>query len=83
MEKILIDTETKLSTISANTINKEEKAAHKKLKELRETLVTRQEAIIKKAFTLYQQMSGPELRGEWNEIVTETCFTVVPPATQQ
>ena len=83
LEKILQDTLTKLSAISANTINKEEKAARKKHKELRDTVVIRQEAIIKKAFTLYQQMSGPALCDEWDDLVTETCFTVVPPATQQ
>ena len=40
-------------------------------------------AIIKKAFTLHQQMSGPALRTEWDKIVSETCFAVKPPATQE
>ena len=83
LEKILIDTLTKLGAISANTINKEEKSTRKKHEELRDSVVIRQEAIIKKAFTLYQQMSGTALRAEWDNLVTETCFTVVAPATQQ
>ena len=63
LEKILLNAETKLSAISPNTINKEEKAARKKLKELKDTLKTCMEAILKKAFTLYQQMSGPAQSG--------------------
>ena len=39
-------------------------------------LMKRMMVIIKKAFTLYLQMSaGTALRLEWDEIVTETCFT--------
>ena len=83
MEKIRVTALRKMSAISANTINKEEKAARKKHEELRDSVVIRQEAIIKKAFTLYQQMSGTALRAEWNDLVTETCFTIVAPATQQ
>ena len=32
-------------------------------------------AIIVKAFNLYQQMSSPALRAEWDDIVDEICFT--------
>jgi hypothetical protein len=83
LEKLRVQTLRKASAISANTINKEEKAARKKHVELLDSVVLRQDAIIKKAFTLYQQMSGTALRAEWDDLVTETCFTIVPPATQQ
>jgi hypothetical protein len=46
-----------------------------------ESVTARKEALIKKASTLYQQMSGPALRVEWDEIVIAICFTIVPPAT--
>ena len=63
LEKLHIDAESKLCDISPNTINSEEKATRKKLNELLDMLATRMEAITKKAFTLYQQMSGPALSG--------------------
>ncbi len=81
LKKIFKDAETKYSAISEDTVVRAEKASRKSLKELMESVTTRMEAIIKKAFTLYQQMSGPALRVDWDEIVIEACFTIVPPAT--
>mgnify|MGYP000875615735 FL=1 len=74
-EKILNDTVIKLTAISPNTINKTEKASRKKLEELQETLKKRMGHIMTKAFTLYQQMCGPALRAEWDDIVVEHCFS--------
>jgi len=62
--------------ISANTTDPAEKKLRKKYKEACVSLLKRQDAIMTKAFTLYQQMSGPALRAEWNDIVQEHCFTI-------
>jgi len=48
-----------------------------------ESVTARKEALTKKAFTLYLQMSGPALCIEWDEIVIALCFTIVPPATAE
>ena len=61
--------------ISANTIDPAEKKLRKKYKEICVSLKKRQDSIMTKAFTLYQQMSGPALRAEWNDIVSDHCFS--------
>ena len=56
------NTEDKISAISSNTINAKEKAAQKRHVKLRDGLKRRMDAIITKAFTLYQQMSAAASR---------------------
>jgi len=75
LETLRSDTEDKISAISSNTINAKEKATRKRHVELRDGLKKRMDAIIMKAFTLYQQMSAAALRAEWDDIVVEHCFT--------
>jgi len=75
MEVIQTDTEDKISAISPNSIHAKEKATQKIHIELRNGLKKRMDAIITKAFTLYQQMSAGVLRADWDDIVAEHCFT--------
>ena len=66
-----------------------EKKNRKRLLDLVDTLKLRKSAVVSKAFTLYQQMSGTALRAEWDDIVQDHCFKVgwpMPdgtPATQE
>ena len=66
---------TSRDTISPNTIDGAEKKARKKFQEQVDQLGKRKDAIVSKAFTLYQQMSASALRAEWDDIVQEFCFT--------
>ena len=75
LDTIRLDTVTKLSTTSPNTINAEEKASRKKLLELQAKMEKQMDALVLKAFTLYQQMSAAALRAEWDDIVQDHCFT--------
>ena len=47
----------------------------KRLEELHGSIALKMSAIIVKAFNLYQQMSSPALRAEWDDIMDEICFT--------
>ena len=47
----------------------------KRLDELQEGILDRMVALVVKAFNLYQQMQAPESRAEWDEIVSEYCFS--------
>ena len=61
--------------ISANTINPAEKKARKKFEDLASVLKKRAEVIMTNAFTIYQQMCGPTLRAEWDQLVQDHCFS--------
>ena len=54
---------------------KKKKNSLKRLEELHGSIALKMSAIIVKAFNLYQQMSSPALRAEWDDIVDEICFT--------
>jgi len=62
MEVIQTDTEDKSSAILPNSINAKEKATQKRHVELHNGSKKRMDAIIIKAFTLYQQISNAALR---------------------
>ena len=61
--------------LSANTVNPAEKKARKKFEDQAAVLKKRVEVIMTKAFTIYQQMCGPALRTEWDQLVQDHCFT--------
>ena len=63
------------AAIPANTTDPAEKKQRKKFKEVVTALKKRQDSIMTKSFTLYQQMSGPALRAEWIDIVGDHCFS--------
>ena len=71
----LEDTNLKICDISPNSIVPQDKTTRKRLVETKDSLRKKMEAIITKAFTLYQNMSAPALRNEWDDIVAEHCFT--------
>ena len=75
LELLLPAAELQRSAISPNTLDPAEKKTRKKFKDMCVSLKKRQDSILTKAFTLYQQMSGPALRAEWNDIVSEHCFS--------
>jgi hypothetical protein len=75
LELLLPAAELQRDAISANTLDPAEKKTRKKFKDMCVSLKKRQDSIVTKAFTLYQQMSGPALRAEWNDIVSEHCFS--------
>ena len=68
------DAHAKLLLIPSNSNDAVEIKATERLTELIDTLTRRADALIKKAFVLYQQMSSSTLRDEWDEIVLEHCF---------
>jgi hypothetical protein len=75
---VLNDTEIKvaaLTLLSADVITTKEKKSLERLKETQDSIALKMNAIIVKAFNLYQQMSSPALRVEWDDIVDEICFT--------
>ena len=76
LNKICDDIMTKISAISENSIVQKEKATRKKHIKARDTLRKKIVSIVNKAFTLYQQMSGPALRAEWDDTVQDHCFTI-------
>ena len=61
--------------ISAKTVDAAGKKTRRKFKEMCVLLKKQQDDIMTEAFALYQQMLGPVLRAEWNDIVNERCFT--------
>jgi hypothetical protein len=72
----LIETaEVKIDAISPETADSKEKSSRKKQIELRDVHTRKRDGIIAKAFNLYQQMSAPALRAEWDDIVNEHCFS--------
>jgi hypothetical protein len=77
LELVLNDTDCKLAAINADSDEMTDKTKNtlKRLEELRGSLSLRMSAIIVKAFNLYQQMSSPMLRVEWDDIVDEIYFS--------
>ena len=45
------------------------------MKELRNSIALKMNAIVVKAFNLYQHMSPPVLRVKWDDIVEDICLT--------
>jgi hypothetical protein len=75
LKTLLLGAIAQRDAISVDTINPTGKKTRKKFKEMCALLTKQQRAIMTKAFMMYQQMSGPALRAEWNDIVREHCFT--------
>ena len=47
-----------------------------RLKELQGTVQDKMDALVAKAFNLYQLMQAPESRAEWDDIVADRCFSL-------
>eukprot|EP00957_Ditylum_brightwellii_P106985 8162732-Ditylum_brightwellii.AAC.1 len=58
-----------IGMILKDTRNKKELADMKKLQDMRMALDKKMDALIVRAFNLYQQMLSPMLRAEWDDIV--------------
>ena len=75
LKTLLLGAIAQRDAISVDTINPTGKKTRKKFKEMCALLTKQQRAIMTKAFMMYQQMSGPALRVDWNDIVNKHCFT--------
>jgi len=73
--KVAVDCENKIANIDAATANQADKKKLKDLETLANKVTLQASALVVKAFNLYQQMSAPALRVEWNDIVQDECFS--------
>eukprot|EP00957_Ditylum_brightwellii_P200142 15257681-Ditylum_brightwellii.AAC.1 len=64
-----------LDTILKDTCDKKELVGMKKPQDMHMALDKKMDALIARAFNLYQQMLSPTLRAEWDGIVQKHCYT--------
>ena len=76
MEPIMGAADAIVSTIPSTDPDPREITKRKKQVELRDGVLRKMNAIVSKAFNLYQQMCSTALRAEWDDIVAEHCFTM-------
>jgi hypothetical protein len=76
IEPIKKAADKQVSTISTNNPDPREISKKKKQVKLHNGLEKKMNAIILKAFNLYQQMCATALRAEWDDIFAKHCFMI-------